>query len=184
MHLRDQGRPILQQMELLASLFPLAHQAYFLHGYAFNRTMSMGNSLVTTNQYGIWYQHSPWHSKCFVKRPLSVLLVLLHTCYSQRVLWALCIFIINSWYIIHALTNLVNFVGISVPKIDKQYCGSTVLEIPKNWWRLFGKVSHFLRNSLFSTRMNAQCMASVNLQQLIISKQASVSSYAVHFTVC
>ena len=116
MRLKDQGRPILQQMELLGSLFPLAHQAYFLHGYAFNRTMSMCDSLVTTTQYGIWRQHSPWHSKCFGEEAfVSTFGGLLHTCYSQRVLWPHCIFAMNSWYIIQTLQTLLKFLSPRLP---------------------------------------------------------------------
>ena len=59
---------------------------------------------------------------------------------------------------------------------DKQYCRSMILDILKGY---------------FSTRVNVQRMGStilnvnsINLQQLIIFKKPSVSSYAVYFTVC
>ena len=67
------GRPILQHWHcsLFQGLSLTKHSFYMA---TFNKTM--GNSLITTNQHGIWHQDSPWYSKFVVKRPLSVRLML------------------------------------------------------------------------------------------------------------
>ena len=91
------GLYILQQMELLGRPVGTLVYSKASRMATFNKTM--GNSLVTTNQFGILHQRSLWLSKfCSEEAFISALDALcIATCYSHRVLWAHCVYTMNSW---------------------------------------------------------------------------------------
>ena len=87
---------------------------------------------LTTNQYGIWNQHSLWCCKFFSEVAfVSTFDVLLHTWYSQRVLWAHCVYTMNLFTCSLCIVHLCTFTSI--------YCNDKVqLKIRLTPWICLG----------------------------------------------